>query len=62
MTSDALSTAASDGQCSSVERNDDCQTESWVSWLRRTTHEAAEAMTKVGVPDWVEEQRRRQWR
>ena len=36
--------------------------EPWIDWKRRVTHEAVVAMTKVGVPDWAEEQWRRKWR
>ena len=36
--------------------------ESWVEWKRRVTHYALEAINKVSVPDWAEEQRRRKWR
>ena len=36
--------------------------ESWVDWKRRVTHEALDALKKVGLADWVEEQRRRLWR
>ena len=36
--------------------------ESWVNWILRVTREAVDAMKKVGVRDWPEEQRRRLWR
>ena len=36
--------------------------ERWVKWFCRTTREAEDAMAKVDLPDWVEEQRRRKWR
>ena len=36
--------------------------ESWVDWIRRVTQEALMAMSKVGVPDWAEEQQRRKFR
>ena len=35
--------------------------EAWVDWLRRVTYEGEDAMRKVNLPDWVEEQRRRKW-
>ena len=35
--------------------------ESWADWIQRVTAEATNAMQKVGVPDWVEEQRKRKW-
>eukprot|EP00973_Karenia_brevis_P068972 9587603-Karenia_brevis.AAC.1 len=35
--------------------------ESWVEWIQRVTTDALEAMTKAGVPDWVDEQIRRKW-
>jgi hypothetical protein len=40
---------------------DECL-ESWVEWKMRVTHEALDAMKKVGLADWVEQQRRRLWR
>ena len=36
--------------------------EPWSVWCQRVTHEAVEAMHKVGISDWVEERRRRLWR
>jgi hypothetical protein len=44
------------------EMEKDEMLESWVEWKRRVTHYALEAMDKVGVPDWAEEQRCRKWR
>ena len=45
-----------------VDIEQDEMLESWVDWKRRVTHYALEAMDKVSVPDWAEEQRRRKWR
>eukprot|EP00973_Karenia_brevis_P026169 3610686-Karenia_brevis.AAC.1 len=50
--SESLSTATS---------NDEEALESYVDWIQRVTHEAEEAMSAAGVPDWVEESRRRKW-
>ena len=36
--------------------------EPWVSWIQRVTHEALESMSLAGVPEWVDERRRRKWR
>lgn len=35
------------------------EVETWVEWVQRVTREARQAMADNGVPDWVEEQRRR---
>ena len=40
---------------------DECL-EPWVDWMRRVTHEALDAMEKLGLADWVEVHRRRLWR
>ena len=44
------------------ELEDDEQVEKRVQWIRRVTHDALESMKKVGIYDWVNEQRRRVWR
>lgn len=45
------------------EEDDELQVgESWVDWIRRTTHTAEAARLRASVPDWVEEHRRRLWR
>ena len=36
--------------------------ESWIDWKQRVTREAVIAMDRAGIPDWVQEQRRRKWR
>ena len=38
------------------------QLESWVVWKQRTTREALQAMRKLRLRDWAEEQSKRQWR
>ncbi len=35
--------------------------EPWADWIQRVTHEAEEAMRIAGIPEWVEECRRRKW-
>jgi hypothetical protein len=44
------------------ELEDGEELENWVQWIRRVTHDALESMKKVGINDWVSEQRRRVWR
>jgi len=53
-------TSSSDHSTAPSEEED--KLESWTAWIQRTTHEAVDAMNKVGVPDWAEEQQRRKWR
>ena len=36
--------------------------ESWLQWKQRTTREALGILEKIGIPDWADEQRRRQWK
>ena len=36
--------------------------ETWVDWIKRTTHIAEAHLRRTSVDDWVEAQRRRQWR
>ena len=36
--------------------------ENWVQWKQRTTREARQALDKIGIPDWADEQRRRLWK
>jgi hypothetical protein len=38
------------------------EVEPWVEWMKRTTHEALDAIAKVGIPEWTEVQCRRAWR
>ena len=47
-------------QLRSEEGHDD--TETWVDWIQRVTHEAEEQMHRYDVPCWVEEVRRRRFR
>ena len=44
------------------EEEDEETTESWTEWIQRVTTLAVDAARKAGVVDWVEEQRRREWR
>ena len=37
-------------------------TESWVDWIKRTTHETEQLIQSLGIEDWVFQQRRRKWR
>jgi hypothetical protein len=45
----------------SEESREEAQLESWQDWIQRTTHEALEAMGKVGLEDWVVLARKRKW-
>jgi len=57
--------APSDGGSHSdttASSHDSDKLESWVDWIQRVTEEALAAMTRAGVPDWIEEQQRRKWR
>ena len=51
---------SSEAKVEELETNESL--ENWVDWIQRTTREATEAMKKLGLNDWVEEQRRRLWR
>ena len=35
--------------------------EPWVDWKKKTTHEALQILENLGLPEWVEERRRRKW-
>ena len=37
-------------------------TESWVDWIKRSTHEAENLIQSLGIEDWISRQRRRKWR
>ena len=52
----------STGSDDEEEAEEEEEEESWVDWITRATHLAADAARKAGVVDWVEEQRRRKWR
>ena len=40
---------------------DELEVESWVAWVRRVIAEAELVMSRLEIPDWVTEQRRRKW-
>ena len=44
-----------------MAEEDELQVESWVAWVRRVTAEAELVMSRLEIPDWVTEQRRRKW-
>ena len=44
------------------EEWDKVEDEPWVSWMIRTARVASSLMGKAKIPDWAEEQKRRQWR
>ena len=49
--------------CSGIDETKEvCAGETWVEWIRRTTHCAEDCLRKARIPDWFEEQRRRQFR
>ena len=58
---DAPSDAESHSDTTASSHDSD-KLESWVDWIQRVTEEALAAMTRAGVPDWIEEQQRRKWR
>jgi hypothetical protein len=59
---EASSTNSYSMDVAEASMGDEEVTESWVEWKKRVTREALMAMERAGVPDWVEEQRRRTWR
>ena len=44
-----------------MAEEDELEVESWVAWVRRVTAEAELVMSRLEIPDWVTEQRRRKW-
>eukprot|EP00973_Karenia_brevis_P005864 799323-Karenia_brevis.AAC.1 len=44
------------------EEEEEIVEESWVEWVRRTTHLAEEHFSKVAQDDWITAQRRRKFR
>ena len=58
------SNSSEDSSSDSIDDADDRMSagESWVEWIRRSTHIAEVALTKAGVSDWVVGHRKRLWR
>lgn len=58
--------SSNDGSDGGEEEPDDDrsldQLESWIEWIRRVTNQSESLFQKNGGTDWVDEQRRRQWR
>ena len=59
---DAPMEAASQPEFDSEEEPEELEIESWIDWVRRTTHIAEENLRKAGLEDWVRAVRRKQWR
>jgi hypothetical protein len=45
-----------------VDNDNASDSEPWVDWIRRCTHEVEERMWKLKLDDWITIQRRRKWR
>jgi hypothetical protein len=40
----------------------ECEIESWVDWVKRTTREAEQRMDGLGIESWIGQSRRLKWR
>ena len=45
-----------------TDLDDDSDLETWVDWIRRTTHETEELLKRLDIEDWLTTQRRRKFK
>ena len=44
-----------------ADANQELEVEDWVTWLQRTTRTAINQLRKLGLDDWVAEQKKKKW-